>query len=229
MRVAILASGGGSAFIESWLILCKNSYCKHEFFVITDRKCDIEAFCKKNQLPLQRIEYESHAQFSIDLHKYIQSIGGVDIVFLYFLRILTKDFFRAYPCLNIHPSLLPAFRGLNAVKQFLDSGAKFLGATLHLLDEGIDTGDIIAQIQVPVSSRITFEKASKISFLEKVYLTLVGFDLLERNCITFNQDFSRFYLDQDLSFSPYANPELQNHRYLEDFTNLMKSEGCTII
>ncbi len=77
----------------------------------------------------------------------------VDLVVLGgFMRILKGDFLRAFPqrVVNIHPSLLPAFPGLEAWKQALDYGVKFAGCTVHFVDQGIDSGPIIAQETVPV-------------------------------------------------------------------------------
>ncbi len=69
-----------------------------------------------------------------------------------FMRLLGGDFLRAFPLgvLNIHPSLLPSFPGLHAVRQALQHGAKVSGCTVHLVDEGTDTGPILAQAAVPV-------------------------------------------------------------------------------
>jgi phosphoribosylglycinamide formyltransferase-1 len=79
--------------------------------------------------------------------------AGVDLVALAgFMRILKGDFLRAYPTkvINIHPSLLPAFPGLEAWRQALEHGVKFTGCTVHFADPGVDTGPIIAQKVVPV-------------------------------------------------------------------------------
>jgi phosphoribosylglycinamide formyltransferase 1 len=69
-----------------------------------------------------------------------------------FMRLVGGDFLRAFPLgvLNIHPSLLPSFPGLHAVRQALQHGAKVSGCTVHLVDEGTDTGPILAQAAVPV-------------------------------------------------------------------------------
>jgi phosphoribosylglycinamide formyltransferase 1 len=69
-----------------------------------------------------------------------------------FMRILGFGFLRAFPLgvLNIHPALLPSFPGLHAVRQALEHGVKVSGCTVHLVDEGTDTGPIIAQAAVPV-------------------------------------------------------------------------------
>ncbi len=78
---------------------------------------------------------------------------SVDLVILAgFMRILTDVLINAFPMriMNIHPALLPAFPGLNVQKKALEHGVKFSGATVHFVDEGIDTGPIIIQAVVPV-------------------------------------------------------------------------------
>lgn len=79
--------------------------------------------------------------------------AGVDLVVLAgFMRILRSGFLRTFAnrVVNIHPALLPAFPGLEAWKQALDYGVKVTGVTVHFVDQGIDTGPIIAQETVPV-------------------------------------------------------------------------------
>jgi phosphoribosylglycinamide formyltransferase 1 len=79
--------------------------------------------------------------------------AAVDLIVLAgFMRILKGDFLRAFPqrVVNIHPALLPAFPGLEAWKQALDHGVKVTGCTVHFVDQGIDSGPIIAQETVPV-------------------------------------------------------------------------------
>ena len=77
----------------------------------------------------------------------------VDLIVLAgFMRILKGDFLRAFPerVVNIHPALLPSFPGLEAWKQALDYGVKVTGCTVHFVEQGIDTGPILAQQTVPV-------------------------------------------------------------------------------
>jgi len=79
---------------------------------------------------------------------------GIQWVFLAgFMRILSPAFVRAFPgrIVNIHPSLLPQFPGLHAQRQALEHGVRITGATVHFVDEGCDTGAVIAQGAVPVS------------------------------------------------------------------------------
>lgn len=79
----------------------------------------------------------------------------VDLVCLAgFMRLLSPVFVRAFPgrIVNVHPALLPAFPGLDAQRQAWEHGAKVSGATVHLVDEGLDSGPIVAQEPVPVLS-----------------------------------------------------------------------------
>jgi phosphoribosylglycinamide formyltransferase-1 len=88
---------------------------------------------------------------------------GVEIVCLAgFMRLLSPYFVAAYPqrILNIHPSLLPSFPGLEAQRQALEYGVKFSGCTVHLVDENLDAGPILAQAIVPVRDEDTDETLS---------------------------------------------------------------------
>jgi len=84
----------------------------------------------------------------------------VDLVCLAgFMRILSPYFVREFPrrILNIHPALLPSFPGEDAQRQALEHGVKFAGCTVHLVDEGVDTGPIVCQAVVPVRDDDTAE------------------------------------------------------------------------
>jgi phosphoribosylglycinamide formyltransferase 1 len=87
----------------------------------------------------------------------------VDLVCLAgFMRLLSPYFITAFPhrILNIHPSLLPSFPGLEAQRQALEYGVKFSGCTVHLVDENLDAGPILAQAIVPVRDGDTAETLS---------------------------------------------------------------------
>jgi phosphoribosylglycinamide formyltransferase-1 len=94
-----------------------------------------------------------------DLHR-----AKVDLVCLAgYMRILSGHFIREFPerVLNIHPSLLPAFPGLDAQHQAWEHGVKFTGCTVHFVDEGLDSGPIVKQAVVPVADDDTAESLSK--------------------------------------------------------------------
>jgi len=87
----------------------------------------------------------------------------VDLICLAgYMRLLSPYFVAAFPqkILNIHPSLLPSFPGLEAQRQALDYGVKFAGCTVHFVDENLDAGPIIVQSVVPVEDRDTEETLS---------------------------------------------------------------------
>ena len=80
-----------------------------------------------------------------------------------FMRLLGPTFLRAFPggVLNVHPALLPSFPGLHSHRQALEHGVKVTGCTVHLVDEGTDTGPIVAQAAVPVLEDDTEESLQK--------------------------------------------------------------------
>jgi len=95
---------------------------------------------------LRRENFDQRLISALQQHK-------IDLVCLAgFMRLLSPAFIRAFPqrILNIHPSLLPAFPGLEAQRQALEYGVKFTGCTVHFVDEGLDSGPIILQTVVPV-------------------------------------------------------------------------------
>jgi phosphoribosylglycinamide formyltransferase 1 len=88
----------------------------------------------------------------------------VDLVCLAgYMRLLSAHFVAAFPdrILNIHPSLLPAFPGLESQRQALEHGAKFSGCTVHFVDENLDAGPIVLQACVPIEDRDTPETLSE--------------------------------------------------------------------
>ncbi len=85
----------------------------------------------------------------------------VDLVVLAgYMHLLTEPFLHRFPgrVVNVHPSLLPAFPGAHAIDEALDAGVETTGVTVHFVDEGLDTGQVIAQELVPVEPRATLEE-----------------------------------------------------------------------
>jgi len=85
---------------------------------------------------------------------------GIDrdlVVLAGYLHLLTRPFLDRFPqrIVNVHPSLLPAFPGLRAIEQALEAGVETTGVTVHVVDEGLDSGPILAQVPVaaPVSTQ----------------------------------------------------------------------------
>lgn len=101
-----------------------------------------------------------------------------------YMRLLSPNFISTFPqcILNIHPSLLPAFPGLEVQQQAIDYGVKYSGCTVHFVDEGCDSGAIIDQAVVPIFDQDTAETLAKRILVEehKLYAKAVGF-ILEKN------------------------------------------------
>jgi phosphoribosylglycinamide formyltransferase-1 len=110
-------------------------------------------------LPSKGLDREVYDRMlAAELHKH-----GVDLVCLAgFMRLLSAGFIREFPnrILNIHPSLLPAFPGLDAQHQALTHGVKITGCTVHFVDEDLDAGPILIQAPVPVRDDDTEETLS---------------------------------------------------------------------
>ncbi len=109
---------------------------------------------------------------------------NVDLVVLAgFMRILSSRLVQAYPnkMINIHPSLLPAFPGLQAQKQALEAKASESGVTVHFVDGGCDTGPIIAQTRVPILPTDTEETLSARILVEEHRLLPKIIDLIAKN------------------------------------------------
>lgn len=101
---------------------------------------------------LSHKEYASRQAFDEALVATLRRHGVELVALAGFMRLLTPTFLGAFPqrVVNVHPALLPAFPGIHAQKQALDYGARVTGCTVHFVDEGCDTGPIIAQATVPV-------------------------------------------------------------------------------
>lgn len=97
-------------------------------------------------------EFDSRAEFTKAILGEIEHSGADGIALAGFMRVLSGELIAVYPnrVLNIHPSLLPAFPGANAVGQAMDHGVKVTGVTVHFVDEKVDHGPIIAQRAIPV-------------------------------------------------------------------------------
>jgi phosphoribosylglycinamide formyltransferase 1 len=157
-RLGVLGSGKGSNLVAIADACANHCLPAQVVLVLTDvPDAGILAHARDRGIPARclppgrfRTKLEDTAE-----EAYLKALleQRVDLVVLAgFMRILKPGFLRAFPqrVLNIHPALLPSFPGLEAWKQALDHGVKVTGCTVHLVDEGIDTGPILVQRPVPV-------------------------------------------------------------------------------
>ena len=165
-RLGILLSGRGSNFLAIASAIREHRLPSVEIAVVLSNipnahgldsavALNLPAFC----IPSAGHKRAAHdAEMIARLHQH-----RVDLVCLAgYMRIISPHFVQAFPnrILNVHPSLLPAFPGLDAQHQAFDHGAKVAGCTVHFVDEAVDHGVIILQKTVPVHDDDTHETLS---------------------------------------------------------------------
>lgn len=165
MRLGILISGRGSNFEAIANAIAQKKLDAEIAIVISNRGSAAGINVARDRglpvriMPSAGMERETYDKLVIDelmTHE-------VDLVCLAgFMRLLSTKFVQAFPnrVLNVHPSLLPAFPGLDAQRQALEYGVKITGCTVHLVDEFLDSGPILIQRAVPVLDKDTVESLS---------------------------------------------------------------------
>ncbi|WP_456396399.1 phosphoribosylglycinamide formyltransferase [Desulfurobacterium sp.] len=161
MRIAVFASGRGTNFEKIADGIASGKIAGEIALLFTDKKgAPAVEKAKKRGIRvvyLSPSKFESRESYDKEIVKILKD-AGVELVCLAgYMRIVTPSFVKAFEnrIMNIHPSLLPAFPGLNVHRKALEYGVKFSGATVHFIDTGIDTGPIIIQAVVPVKPEDT--------------------------------------------------------------------------
>jgi phosphoribosylglycinamide formyltransferase-1 len=227
MKFGFICSAGGSSFFSAFDILFSlNILDKQNVKILTDRDCG--ALNKASNLSLERkmIPWSNSKTWSKEAAVYL---NDVDVVLLFFTRLIDKELFAIIPTLNIHPSLLPSFKGFNAVEQAFSYGARFLGASLHMVDERIDHGAIIAQIINPIPLFTNLDYLSKVSYLQKTYLTLLIVDLLLNRVISLKSETQSFLWKKPPTYSQFANPKIITRTIEEQYTLLCTQENLPFL
>ncbi len=150
-RFAVFASGRGSNFIEI-----------HRFFkntahtlvaLITDKPgCPAADYAREHSIPLIAVQYgkRNREEAEREILEKLEQFMPIDLFVLAgFMRLLTPLFVNRFPnkIINIHPSLLPKYPGAHAISESYASRDTMLGVTIHYVDTGMDTGEIIVQEQ----------------------------------------------------------------------------------
>lgn len=168
-RLGILLSGRGSNFLAIHRAIQDGRIEDAEIVVVISNKPEAGGLEAARSLGLSAlaIPQEGKGPAARQAHDAMMIAAltdyGVDLVCLAgYMRIITPAFVEAFPnrILNIHPSLLPAFPGLDAQHQALEYGAKVAGCTVHFVDEAVDHGVIVLQKTVPVLDDDTPERLS---------------------------------------------------------------------
>ncbi len=155
MNLVVFGSGRGSNF-KAIVSAINNGTLnvKVSCVVVNIAKAQMIKIAKNNNIPVILVENKNKSreqhekEILSELNKY-----NFDLVVLAgYMRVLSAEFIKkiAKPIINIHPSLLPCFKGLHAQRQALEYGVKYSGCTVHLVNENVDAGKILGQAVVPV-------------------------------------------------------------------------------
>ena len=156
-KIAVLLSGNGSnldAIIKNGISI--------SFVVSNNPKAPGLKIAQKSNIPT----YSWKNLSSLEEHvSKLVKIHNINLVVLAgFMRLLSKEFINSLPqrsIINVHPSILPEFKGINAIQQALENGAKYTGVTIHYVDEGMDTGEIIQQKSIKIDEYDTIKSLEK--------------------------------------------------------------------
>lgn len=163
MKIGILISGRGSNMVALVDAVKSGEIRASEIAVVISDKADAAGLARARERGVEtvvverngRARHEHDAEIIAELQK-----RGVELVCLAgYMRLLSPSFVQAFPnrIINIHPSLLPAFPGLDAQKQAFEAGVKITGCTVHYVDELLDHGPVILQREVAVREGDTAE------------------------------------------------------------------------
>ena len=179
MRLGIMCSGNGTNFEN----IVTNPICKeHEVVLMihNTKKCGAVARAAKWGIPHVRIPHKEEDKM-IEMFK----AWGVDLIILAgYMRVLKNPSAFPAPIINVHPSLLPKYKGLNVVERAMEAGEEVTGCTVHYVNEELDGGEIILQGKVPIMPDDSVESLTKaIQRMEYAILPAAIQQLKEKNDI----------------------------------------------
>ena len=155
-RLGVMCSGNGTNFQN----IVTNQLCNHHEVVLmihNTKNCGAVKRATKYGIPHVRIPHKNEDEM-IKLFEAYQ----VDLIILAgYMRILKNPSLFPCPIINVHPSLLPKYKGLHAVEQAIESGDKVTGCTVHYVNEELDGGEIIKQAEVPIQENDTVKELTK--------------------------------------------------------------------
>jgi phosphoribosylglycinamide formyltransferase-1 len=163
MNIAVFASGKGTNF-QAIIDAVKKGEIKAKLALLISDRPDAYALVRAREagikhILLERKNFRNKEDFEQEIIRNLEKERIDLIVLAGFMRLLTADFVERYrsKILNIHPALLPSFKGTQGIRDALDYGVKITGVTVHFVDEELDHGPIILQAVVKVEDTDTEE------------------------------------------------------------------------
>lgn len=155
-RIAVLISGGGSN-LQALIDACADPFFPAQIVCVISNNPDAGGLNRAANAGIQTMvinhrDYTSREAFDVAMQAALVKAEAQIVCLAGFMRLLTPAFVRVWEgkMLNIHPSLLPSFKGLDTHQQALDAGVKWHGCTVHLVVPEMDAGPIVVQAVVPV-------------------------------------------------------------------------------
>lgn len=172
LKIGFILSAGGATF-DAALRLANLS---HDFFhVVVDRNCGALEKAQGLGVSANLCQAAEREEFSESAYEAFRN-AGCDLVLMHFSRLVSGALYDRILTINLHPSQLPAFPGLNSVAAAHVEKKPIQGATLHLVDAGIDTGRVLAQTISSVPAGVSLAQRRSLSYRQKVVLTLALLD-----------------------------------------------------
>ena len=164
LKIAVFISGNGSnlkSLIKFSFV--KKSPIKISFVVSNNTNSKGLYFAKKFQIKSKTYKFKNKIKDENQILKYLKKNNIKMICLAGFMKILSKQFIKKYDgkILNIHPSLLPKYKGLNTHLRVIENNEKFSGCTVHFVNYKLDAGKIILQKKVKISNKDTPKSLSK--------------------------------------------------------------------
>jgi phosphoribosylglycinamide formyltransferase-1 len=167
-RIVVLASGGGTN-LQAILDQLHSGEEGIEVVGVASDKSDATALERARMAGIEtRVfrasEYEDRGARDAALGDWIEERAADLVVLAGYMQLLSPEFVRRFRnrVINVHPALLPAFPGIDAVQQAIDHGSKITGVTVHFVDEEVDSGPIILQRPVPIAPSRDWDETEKV-------------------------------------------------------------------
>ena len=170
INCAVFISGRGSNF-KSILKFSKKNTSKINLKLVISNKSNAPGlfFAKKNKVNFKIINYKNIKKAESQILKHLKK-NNIKLIFLAgFMKILSKNFIQQFKnkIINIHPSLLPKYKGLNTHERAIKNREKFSGCTVHFVNEKLDSGKIILQKKIKILKTDTAESLAKKVLVEE--------------------------------------------------------------
>jgi phosphoribosylglycinamide formyltransferase-1 len=186
-KIAILISGRGSNMLNI-IEACNNKKLFSSVSLVVSNRPNAVGLKVASKYKVRTEILDSNNLTKENFESLLDKIlkkNNINLVCLAgFMKILSKDFVKKWPkmILNIHPSILPSFKGLNAQRQAIENKAKYSGCTVHFVNEEMDSGEIIDQKIVSISTNDDVDSLSKKILMEEHKLYIKVLKKLEKNC-----------------------------------------------